>query len=337
MNPRKILDMTTRREFLQMAGGAVASATLPLGAVLAAQDRENGESIASRPPRTRWQKSVVVKVQNDFVVDAPTIRPRVLEEMFDSALRMLGRADSPALAWREFLKPEDVVGIKFNRYGDRALESAEPLASVIVNSLIQSGWPADQIVLVDEPAGVAARFKTRPPRPGWSPAETDFGSGQDRLAAFVDQVTAIINVPLLKDDNITGISGCLKNITYHLIKHPARFHQHGCTPYLGDIYALPQIFDKLRLNIMNGLRVGFRGGPLVDPDSVSNAGALWLGRDPIAVDVVCLETLNIARREVGLPEVLPDEAHVPALLDAAAKGLGNANFRKIERLTAPSV
>lgn len=328
--------MATRRQFLRLAGGAVASATLPLDAVLAVQDQASGESIASRRRRARWQKSVVVTVQDDFVVDAPTIRPRVLEEMFDSALRMLGRAESASQAWRKFLKPEDIVGIKFNPYGDRVLDSSEPMASVIVNSLMQSGWPADQLVLVDGPGDVAARFKTRSPRPGWSPVETDFGSGRDRLAAFLEQVTAIVNVPLLKDDNITGISGCLKNITYHLIKHPARFHDQGCTPYLGDIYALPQIFTKLRLNIMNGLRVGFRGGPLVDSNSVSKAGALWLGRDPIAVDIVCLETLNIARREAGLSQILPDEAHVPALLDAAAKGLGNANLRKIERLTAPN-
>ena len=84
---------------------------------------------------------MVVTVQDDFVVDAPTIRPRVLEEMFDSALRMLGRAKNASQAWRKFLKPEDVVGIKFNPYGERALDSSEPLASVIVNSLIQSGWP----------------------------------------------------------------------------------------------------------------------------------------------------------------------------------------------------
>lgn len=336
MNPKEIPNIATRRQFLRLASGAMVSATLPLDAVLAAQDQATGESLASRRPRARWQKSVVVTVQDDFVVDAPTIRPRVLEEMFDSALRMLGRAENASQAWRKFLKPDDIVGIKFNPYGDRVLDSSEPLASVIVNSLIQSGWPADQLVLVDGPGDVAAKFKTRPPQPGWSPVEVDFGSGQDQLAAFIEQVSAIINVPLLKDDNITGISGCLKNITYHLIKHPARFHDQGCTPYLGDIYALPQIFTKLRLNIMNGLRVGFHGGPLVDPDSVSKAGALWLGRDPIAVDIVCLETLNIARREAGLPQILPNEADVPALLDAAAKGLGNANLRKIERLTAPN-
>lgn len=334
MDPRHIPDMTTRRQFLRLAGGAVASASLPLDAVLAAQDQATGESISGSGRRPRWQKSVVVTVQDDFVVDAPTIRPRVLEEMFDAALRMLGRAESASQAWRKFLKPEDVVGIKFNSYGDRVLDSAEPLARVVVDSLIRSGWPADQLVLVDGPGDVASKFKTRPPQPGWSSVETDFGSGHDQLAAFVDQVTAIINVPLLKDDNITGISGCLKNISYHLIKHPARFHDRGCAPYLGDIYALPQIFNKLRLNIMNGLRVGFNGGPLVDPDSVSKAGALWLGRDPIAVDVVCLETLNAARRKAGLFEILPDEVHVPALMAAAAKGLGNANFRKIERLTA---
>ncbi len=154
------------------------------------------------------------------------------------------------------------------------------------------------------------------------------------MAAFLDQVTAIINVPLLKSDNITGLSGCLKNITYHVIKHPARFHANGCAPYLADILSLPQVSSKLRLNILNGRRIACHNGPLVDRKYIADSGLLLMGRDPIAVDAMALQTLNQARQKFNLPAIRLDAEHLPALTDAADKGLGNVDARTIRRLVA---
>ena len=189
-------------------------------------------------------------------------------------------------------------------------------------------------MLIDGPPAVQRQFGTKHPQFGWTPQAVDFGSGQDRLAAFLDQVTAIINVPLLKSDNITGLSGCLKNITYHVIKHPARFHTNGCAPYLADILSLPQVSGKLRLNILNGLRIACHNGPLVDRNYIADSGLLLVGRDPIAVDTVALETLNQARQKFNLPAIRLDAEHLPALTDAANKGLGNVDARTIRRLLA---
>ncbi len=330
----KQTEAITRRGFLSASTGIVATAALSTGVRLSAQISPRADAPGSPPTRRRWEKSVVVKAQSDFVANAPAIRPEVLAEMFESALKTLAETGSAGEAWTRFLNRDDIVGLKFNPYGDRELEIADPLATVLVSSLIDAGWPAEQLVLVDAPPAVQRKFRTTLRQFGWTRQAVDFGSGQDQLAAFLDQVTAIINVPLLKSDNITGLSGCLKNITSHVIKHPARFHANGCAPYLADILSLRQISGKLRLNILNGLRTACHNGPLVDRNYIVDTGLLVLGRDPIAVDTIALETLNVARQKFDLPAIRLDAEHLPALIDAAEKGLGHVDVRKIKRLVA---
>ncbi len=322
----------TRRCFLRVSSGFIATTGLSFGPSLLAQTQPGGVSSTALSARRRWEKSVVVKARSDFVSDAPAVRQNVMTGMFESAFKVLAKTETVREAWHRYLRADDIVGLKFNPYGERELGISMPFASMLVNSLIQSGWSAEQIVLADGPAEVAKKYKTRPRRLGWSAMPIDFGSARDQLASFLQQVTAIINVPFLKDDNITGISGCLKNITYHLIKHPARFHANGCSPYLADIFALPQISGKLRLNIMNALRTAYHNGPLVDPNYMDNTGLLLLGPDPVAVDAVALDALNAVRQSFDLPPITLDAQHVPALIDAAEKGLGRIDFRKIERV-----
>ncbi len=332
----QVNERISRRRFLHRSGGLVATAGLCRVSTLWAQVPPASDPSPAVPAGPRSKKSVVVRTQSDFVANASEIRTDVMVEMFDSALMRLANTDTVAAAWAHYLRGDDVVALKFNPHGERDFGTARPFARMIVESLLRSGWSAEQIVLVDAPSGIEQQFGTRPRQVGWSAAAIDFGSARDRLAAFLEQVTAIVNIPYLKNDNIMGLSGCLKNITYRLVKHPARLHSNGCSPFLADILGLPEISGKLRLNIMNALRIAYHGGPLVTPEYVENAGLLLMGRDPIAVDAVALGTLNAARRKAGLAPIPLDEEHLPALIDAAGKGLGQVNFRMIERLTAES-
>ncbi len=332
-------DRISRRRFLRHSSGLIATAGLGRVSTLWAQSPPAADPSPAGPAGLagrRSKKSVVVKTQSDFVANAAEIRPDVLVEMFDSALMRLANTDTVAAAWGHYLRGDDIVALAFNPHGERDFGTARPFAKMIVESLLRSGWSAEQIVLVDAPSGIEQQFGTRPQQIGWSAAASDFGSGRDWLAAFLEQVTAIVNIPYLKNDNIMGLSGCLKNITYRLVKHPARLHSNGCSPFLADILALPEVSGKLRLNIMNALRIAYHGGPLVTPNYVKSAGLLLMGRDPIAVDAVALGTLNAVRREAGLVPIPLDAEHVPSLIDAADKGLGQVNFRMIERLTADS-
>lgn len=325
--PRSI----TRRQFIRRSGEWAAGAGLACGAPLLAQSELS--PVASQPhPPGRRPKSVVVRVRSEFVASAPEIQVKIMTEMFESALLALTKAPTVGQAWGRLLRADDVIGIKFDPCGQSELSTAAPFAALLFGSLIQAGWPAERIIAADAPEAALRQFDLRPAQLGWSADPVTFGGASDQLAAFLDPVTAIINVPFLKDDNITGLSGCLKNVTYHLLKHPGRYHANGGSPYLADLYALPQISGKLRLNLMNALRTVYNKGPLVAPEFIDHTGLLLMGLDPIAVDAVAIEALNAVRSQAGLPPLPISVQAFPSLFDAAAKGLGHVDFRMIERV-----
>lgn len=314
--------LLSRRGFLGLAAAAVAGE--PLQRAARAIDVE---SATAPPSATRWSR--VVRIRDPHVLDGIAVRRPVLGDMFERSLLALTERPSVAEAWASLLRADDVVGIKFNRSGQDALGTTPAVADVLVASLIQAGWSPQRIVCIEAPSEVSSRLGTTPAIEGFSAVETDFGSGTDRLAAVLDQITAIINVPFLKTHNIATLTCALKNLSHGLIKHPARYHRNGCSPYITDIVALPAIRTKLRLCVVDALRVVFEGGPEVRIDDVRDHGVLLLSPDPVATDVIGLATLNQVRTNVGLDAVRfpnPDQNYLGL---GGRQGLGMAEWHAI--------
>ena len=164
----------------------------------------------------------------------------------------------------------------------------------------------------------------------WQNALVNFGvSGSDSFIAALDEATAIINVPFIKTHHLTTLTGCLKNLSHGLIRHPARFHAGGCDPAIAEIAASPAIKDKLRLNIMNGIRCVFDGGPQADPDTILGCNTLLVGTDPVACDSTAYGLINEIRSLKGKPPLLKG-ASLPAHLQTAASiRLGQSDAEKI--------
>jgi hypothetical protein len=224
----------------------------------------------------------------------------------------------------------DVVGLKFNRSGAEGLGVTEPFADALITSLLEAGFEIRQIVAIEAPDGVYRRHGVLRPVHGWDEQPTAFASGQDMLANVLDQVTAIVNVPFLKTHNIAGFTCCLKNLSHALIKHPARFHGAHCAPFITDIVALPKIREKLRLNLVNALRVVFDRGPDANEDFTWDEGLILAGRDPVACDSIGLETLNSRRAAVGLNAIDRSGPRKAYLRATSERGLGTANPYRIE-------
>lgn len=278
---------------------------------------------------------VVVEARSENVVDGRAVHQSLLREMLDWCLGTLTKTSGSREAWRRLLKPDDVVGLKFNSSGAEEIGTTPAMAEALVASLVDAGWATGNIVLIEAPDSTYDELKVTRPAPGWAAEEVDFGSGRDRLASVLGQVTALVNVPFLKTHNLAGITACLKNLSHAMVKHPARYHANHCSPYIGDIVALPQIRNKLRIHIINALRTVFDGGPEARDDLIWQSGTLLAGFDPVGVDTVGLELLNCTRRKLRLGYVDENRARV-AYLDAAAKrGLGCAllyEVRQVKRL-----
>lgn len=314
----------SRRGFLAGLAATAGSGRLHR---LDATPRPEKLRVPAGTPRSR-----VFQVESTHVVDGPRVHRPLLKEMLHEALTSL--TDTPTLseAWRVVLRPDDVVGLKFCRSGQRLIATTETLAEVLIESLVDAGFGPRQIVCLEAPPGVELRAGTTPARRGYASAPTDFGSGADRYAAVLDQITALVTVPFLKTHNIAGMTCALKNLSHGLIKHPARYHGNGCSPFIGDIVAAPPIRSKLRLCLVDALRVVYDGGPEAHAEGLSGAGVLLAAFDPVATDRVGLSILNAIRREHGLNPVARSVEELAYLAAAHRRGLGVALWDGIDRV-----
>ena len=164
----------------------------------------------------------------------------------------------------------------------------------------------------------------------WQGTEVEFGaSGKDSFSAALDQATATINVPFLKTHHLAPMTCCLKNLSHGLIRHPARFHENGCDPAIAEIVASPQIKGKLRLHIVNAVRVVFNNGPGTTEKNVHGAGMLLFATDPVACDAAGYAILNAVRTGRGLAPLLPQARMPRQLVTASRLGIGDADASRI--------
>jgi uncharacterized protein (DUF362 family) len=78
------------------------------------------------------------------------------------------------------------------------------------------------------------------------------------------QVDGVLNLPILKQHMLAGMTGALKN-NFGCIHNPNKMHLDNCDPYIAEVNAVPAIRDKQRLVIMDALRPVVDNGPAYQP------------------------------------------------------------------------
>ncbi|MEE9443461.1 MAG: DUF362 domain-containing protein [candidate division Zixibacteria bacterium] len=138
-----------------------------------------------------------------------------------------------------------------------------------------------------------------------------------------------VNIPILKDHSIAGMSAGLKNM-YGAIHNPNKYHDNNCSPYAANINNLTPIRDKHRLTIIDAVKVQYDNGPGYAPHSIDSYNSLIISEDPVAADCVALEILNRIRARNGKKSLKELGREVKYLDEAEKLGLGQANIAKIE-------
>lgn len=275
--------------------------------------------------------SRVIRLTSKRLVSSRTVNSTILRESLAKGLCALTDSDAIADAWHRLLQPDDTILLKFNQSGAEHIGTTPPLARELVVSLQSAGWSPEQIIVL-EVGGADLRLirQTRPADLRWQGEEVHFGAcGRDSFLAALDQATAVINVPFLKTHHLATMTGCLKNLSHGLIRHPARFHANGCDPAIAEIVASRPIQDRLRLNILNALQVVYEGGPEAKAADLHAAGELVFSLDPVAGDATGFGILNEIRALHGLTPLLP-AASIPRFLASAARlGVGRADAEQI--------
>lgn len=272
----------------------------------------------------------VVAVTADKAVDTATgaANADIVREMMARGMRSLTGAATTTAAWRRFFEPADRVGIKVNCGGYPHCISAYEIVVETVNQLAAVGVPPTQMFVyerfqnqLDEcnyaarlPEGVtivaAERANRNVDNSGYDPAiylEADlFGEDDTRsnMMRLVSQrLTKIVNIPNMKDHGATGVTGCLKNIAYGSFSNVARTHQRGVShtySLVGQLAAIEPLRSKTVLQIMDGLRGVWHGGPFARTAKyVFYPKQIMFGTDPVAIDRLLLDIIDNERRARG--------------------------------------
>ncbi len=142
------------------------------------------------------------------------------------------------------------------------------------------------------------------------------------------EVDKIINVPILKNAG-ASITLCLKNLAYGSITNTGRLHKSLWSETTAEVCAFPPLRDKVVLNIVDGIKGCFNGGPGADPKFITFFNTILMGTDPVAVDRIGYEIILKKRIEEKIQEKENPKGRKFLELASNLK-LGEAELEKID-------
>jgi len=236
---------------------------------------------------------------------------RVLK-LLDRAMQSFHGGDSPLDAWKKVARPGEVVGLKVNCLSGKGAATSPVLVEAICERLQQAGIPPKDIVIWDrlnsdlESAGfhVGSRAdRIRSIGNDTAGYDTDLAVYGDAASLLSKTLTrtchAVINLPVLKDHGIAGVTLALKNL-FGAIHNPNKYHINTGDPYVADVNMFEPIRQKVRLTICDALTAQYEGGPSFMPQWSWPYNGLLLARDPVALDYTGWHILERKRAEKGM-------------------------------------
>jgi uncharacterized protein (DUF362 family) len=261
------------------------------------------------------------------------------------AERMRSRLDAGMVAllgpgaWERLFSPSDVVAIKINGLASGHLSPRTELIWALVDALRSVGIPDGKIIIwerttrelersgfpLQTQADAVRAYGTDALRGGGYGREFEsFGSVGSLVSRIVGEyATALINVGVLKDHDLAGVSAGMKNL-YGIIHNPNRYHDHACDPYVAEVTALASVRRTLRLTIIDAILAQAEGGPAYRPDWIWPCNRLLVALDPVACDRVAWDLIEEERARRGQPSLAEAQREPRWIASAARLGLGRA-------------
>jgi len=270
----------------------------------------------------------VVRVHSEKSLDVPSdqVDRAVVKEMLATGMKALTGDSDESDAWRKFISPTDVVGIKVNCSGAPRICSAPEIVGGIAENLVKIGvLPSNiyvyerfenQLVTVPylkflpEGAHLWAAETSRGSILGYDPRvylETSFFGEEDTRSNLVrlvsEKLTKIINVPNAKEHQAAGVTGCLKNVAYgdfSNMDRSHRFEQTNTRTFIGMLASTEPVRSRVVLNIMDALRGVWHQGPFSRDERFRfYPKQIMFGTDPVAMDHKLLDLIEEKRKAEG--------------------------------------
>jgi hypothetical protein len=175
--------------------------------------------------------------------------------------------------------------------------------------------------------------------PGHSAAshvsEVKQASNASHYANLVTHVfTKIVNVPVITDCPGLGLNGCLASLALACVDNNRRFQgdpTYG-DPAIGEILSRDFIRKKVVLTVADAMIVQFAGGPEFDPEFCEPIGAVYVGRDPVAIDALILPRIESWRKHHQVDPLGNTAAHIHG---CTYSGIGTDDPHRIQFIQIP--
>ena len=316
----------------------------------------------------------VVQVYHDKCIDKNKFDLNTIDDMVKSGMLNLTGAKDISDAWRMFVSPKEIIGLKVNPVAGILLSTSLEITQVIIQQMEKAGIPKKNIVIWDrrefELHEVGFTEKNFPgikiigteqkdnkdsfydakgklygeemiDKEWYYLAEAEEKYDAETLPYMINegkysyfskiatqQVDKIINVPILKNAG-SSVTLCLKNLAYGSISNTGRLHKKLWAETCAEVCAFPPLRDKVVLNVVDGIKGCYNGGPGANPQFITEFKSVLIGSDPVAVDRVGYEIILKKRIEEKVQK--EDSPKGRKFLELAQSlQLGIADLDKIE-------
>ncbi len=248
------------------------------------------------------QRTKVILVRDNNVLD-DSGKPKyeVVLDMLDRAVTTLTGEKDAVQAWKTFINPDDIVGIKSNVW--TYIPTTSQVENALKKRVMDTGVDESNI-------GIDDRGVLRNP--------------------IFKRATALINARPMRSHHWSGVGSLIKNYIM-FIPDPPNYHDDSCAR-LATIWDNPLCKEKTRLNVLVMLTPQFHGvGPHnFNPRYVWKYYGLIVSFDPVAADSTGLRIIQ-AKRKDFFGEDRPLSPPAKHIFEADIRyNLGTADPNKIE-------
>jgi len=143
------------------------------------------------------------------------------------------------------------------------------------------------------------------------------------------QMTKIINITPLLNHNLVGVSGNLWGLALGNVDNTLRFETDAdrLATAVPEIVALPQLGDRVVLNIVDALICQYQGEERGMLHYSTPLNQLWFSTDPVALDVLAIQELDSQRRAA---RVLAPKTSLELYQNASLLEIGISDPRRID-------
>ncbi|MBN2135354.1 MAG: DUF362 domain-containing protein [Acidobacteria bacterium] len=376
-----------RREFINVSGAAGVGLASMFSMPLIADEKKEEQRIKTNFDEVKDIKRTkhslpgpfpgkVTEIVNDKVwKNENDVDIDVIRQMVNAGMEELTGKKGPD-AWKLFVEPDDIIGIKPNPVGPKIISTTLELVKVVIEELEKAGMKKQNIIIwdrVDVMLSDAGFTKENFPGVGIESMQTiDMSGGtawKDKNGKHVSEgnfdkdvyywadvegpnddaylnqnvfntkysyfgklitkkLTKIINLPVLKNTG-NGVSMATKNLGYAAIINTNRLHRPLFFDVCTEVLGFPCVRDKLVLNILDGLRGQYEGGPMPNAKYVYKANKLLFATDPFAQDYIGYQEMLKMRKADTSIKVNESPRYTDYLRYAEKLGLGIGDPKKI--------